>query len=78
MICCEQLSVLKKYNVKRHYESKHSSKFDNMQGQLRKDMVDQLQETQRNLFVSDSSIANTVRASYLVSQILAKKDETIL
>ena len=73
LICCEQLSVLKKYNVKRHYESKHSSKFDNLQGQLRKDMVDQLQETQRNLFVSDSSIANTVRASYLVSQILAKR-----
>ena len=42
---CEKLYVFKKYNIRRHDESKDSSKFDNLQGQLRKDMVDHLQET---------------------------------
>ncbi|XP_077297264.1 uncharacterized protein LOC143918990 [Arctopsyche grandis] len=35
LICRESLSVLKEYNVRRHYETKHKEKFDSFNGSLR-------------------------------------------
>ncbi|XP_076643548.1 general transcription factor II-I repeat domain-containing protein 2-like [Halictus rubicundus] len=78
LVCSEKISVLKKYNIKRHYDSKHSLKFNNLQGQLHKDMMDQLQASlnlklRNSLECTASTADRTVRASYLVNQILAKK-----
>ena len=37
LICNESVSVMKEHNLKRHYDTKHASKMDAIQGQLRLD-----------------------------------------
>lgn len=37
LICHETIAVIKKYNLKRHYETKHAAKFDEIDGQMRVD-----------------------------------------
>jgi hypothetical protein len=39
LICNEPVSAMKEYNLKRHYDTKHASKLDTIQGQLRSDEV---------------------------------------
>ena len=34
-VCQNTIAVMKKYNVKRHYTTKHSSQFDEILGQAR-------------------------------------------
>ena len=31
--CVKSISVVKKYNLKRHYKSRHEAKYDNIRGQ---------------------------------------------
>lgn len=77
LICKETVNVLKEYNIKRHYDTKHGNKYNEWSGQLRKDKVRDLKRTltsQQNLFKktsNDSELA--VKASYVVSKILTKK-----
>ena len=70
-------TVLKEYNIKRHYETKHETNYKNTQGQMRKDQFNQLEKSlkqQQNIFkVQSFSSDLAVKASYTVSQILAKK-----
>ena len=77
MVCSEKIAVLKVYNIRRHYETKHSSKFAHLKGQLRKDKAVELQKClgqQQSLFkAATSKSVISVRASYIVSEILAKK-----
>ena len=35
----ESVSVMKEYNVRRHYVTKHSAKYDSFQGERRKEKV---------------------------------------
>ena len=42
MICQEKIAVLKEYNIKRHYSTKHADKFDAYTGQARIDKVNLL------------------------------------
>lgn len=35
IICKETIAVLKEYNIKRHYETKHKDKFKNLEGKER-------------------------------------------
>jgi hypothetical protein len=44
LICNESVSVMKEYNLKRHYDTKHASKLDTIQEQLRSDEVADLKE----------------------------------
>ena len=37
LICQETIFVVKKYNLKRHYKSRHEAKYDNIRGQQRED-----------------------------------------
>ena len=39
LICNESISVLKEYNVKRHYETKHAKEYITIQGEFRKDKI---------------------------------------
>ena len=53
LICHEAVSVSKEYNIERHYETKHASNLDHLQGQLHVDKVNRLQsdlKCQQNLF----------------------------
>lgn len=44
LICNDAVSVLKEYNIKRHYETKHANKFDKYKGQFRQDQVNDLKK----------------------------------
>jgi hypothetical protein len=46
--CNESVSVLKEYNIKRHYEIKHANKFDKYKGQFRQDQVNDLKNFLHN------------------------------
>lgn len=77
VICKETVGVMKEYNVRRHYETKHASKYNEFSGNMRKEKVKELQRKlkfQQNLFrkVNDESQI-AVKASFIVSKILVKR-----
>ena len=39
LICQETIFVVKEYNLKRHYKSRHKAKYDNIRGQQREDKI---------------------------------------
>ena len=39
LVCNQQVSVLKEFNIRRHYETHHEEKYGHLQGQLRKDLI---------------------------------------
>ncbi|XP_075769679.1 general transcription factor II-I repeat domain-containing protein 2-like isoform X1 [Pelodiscus sinensis] len=74
LICQHRVSVLKEYNIKRHYTTKHAQLYDKFQGEERERMVLQLKREvvkQQQLFqkVRKESV---VLASYAVSEMIAK------
>ena len=72
----ESVSVMKEYNVRRHYVTKHSAKYDSFQGERRKEKVQNITKNlkqQRSIFTKKSDNAdNLLRASYIVSEKIAK------
>ena len=76
LLCSESVSVMKEYNVKRHYISKQSSLYESFQGQRRKQKVEKLikeLKEQQTIFVKKRNDAdNIIRASYIVSEKIAK------
>ena len=72
LTCNESVSAMKKYNLKRHHDTKHASKINAMQGQMCEDNVYYLKmklHNQQFLFTkpnieSDSS----VRVSYILAE----------
>lgn len=39
LICQEAMALFKEYNLRRHHESRHKDKYDNLQGQMRADKL---------------------------------------
>ena len=39
LLCSESVSVMKEYNVRRHYVTKHSAEYDSFQGKRTKEKV---------------------------------------
>ena len=79
LICNESISVLKEYNVKRHYETKHAREYVTYQGQFRKDKILELKKNltkQHHIFKNfGGQSESSVKASYKVSEIIAKKSK---
>jgi hypothetical protein len=68
LICQESIAVMKEYNLKRHYNTKHAAKYNMIQGQLR---IDKLALLMKNIQGQSSSIKKchkdseaSVKASY--------------
>ena len=76
LLCSEPVSVMKEYNVKRHYISKHSSLYDSFQGQRRKQevgkLIKELKEQQTIFVKKRDDTDDIIRASYIVSEKIAK------
>lgn len=76
LVCREALAVMKKANLERHYTSKHA-KLQDLKGQLRLDKVNALRRSlsaqQAALSKPQSDAENSKRASYMVSELIAKK-----
>ncbi|XP_016097781.1 general transcription factor II-I repeat domain-containing protein 2B-like [Sinocyclocheilus grahami] len=76
LICKEKVAVLKEYNLKRHYSTKHGEQYEKYQEDERKRRATQLQReltSQQNLFHKAKKDADAaVEASYVVSELIAK------
>jgi hypothetical protein len=76
LICQRTVSVMKDYNIKRHYESEHKGTFDCLTGELMKRKISNLKASligQQNIFnVKCIRNESGVRASYVVAEIIAK------
>ncbi|TWW71158.1 General transcription factor II-I repeat domain-containing protein 2A [Takifugu flavidus] len=76
LVCGEALVVMKKANLERHYSTKHA-KLDELKGPMRVDKVNALRrslEAQQAAFIRPSSDReNITQASFVVSELIAKK-----
>lgn len=77
LICRELISVLKEYNIKRHYETKHKVKYDSLHGKLREIEVKKLQKalTGEQTIFSKVTIQNKtiISASVNIAMLIAKE-----
>lgn len=75
LVCLQQVSVCKEYNIRRHYETHHSAKYDSLQGQLRTDKVNELLaglRKQQSTFTRSREVSEAaVKASYLIASEIA-------
>lgn len=76
LICRESLSVMKEYNCRRHYETKHAAAYNQLQGELRKQKIDHLK---KNLSAEQSFFTmkfqepkSFTRASCKVAHLIAR------
>lgn len=76
LICKEKVAVLKEYNLKRHYSTKHADHYDKYRGDEREKTALQLRKgltLQQNLFQKGKKESEAaVLASYAVSEMIAK------
>lgn len=79
LICNESVSVMKEYNLKRHYDAKHASKMDAIQGQFRldklRDLKKKLENQQYSFTRSNADSESIVKVSYIISEQIAKKSK---
>lgn len=75
LLCNESISVMKEFNRKRHYSTKHAT-LHSLTGQLRTDKIQKLTanlEKQQQMFHKQrTQLDNVVKASFIVSSKLAK------
>ena len=74
-VCKQRVCVLKEYNIRHHYETKHSQKFAKYTGEDRKVKVADLlakQTTQRTLLQPFIAQENATRASYRFSNAIVR------
>ena len=75
LVCSQQASVLKEYNIRRHYETHHADRYNNLQGQMRREKVNELlaglKKHQSALIQSRDTCQAAVKASYLVAREIA-------
>ena len=76
LICKQAIAVIKEYNIQRHYNSNHQD-YKAYIGQIRKDRVESLKRelsVQQTIFtISNSESEKAVRASFVISKLIAKK-----
>ena len=76
LICNESVSVCKEYNLRRHYDTKHSKTYNQFVNEVRKEksikLKNKLFEQQDLLKRGNTETENAAIASYEVSLLLAK------
>ena len=75
LVCSQHVSVLKEYNLRRHYETLHAVKYNNFQGHQRREKVNELLaglKKQQSVFTHSREISDAaVKASYLIANEIA-------
>lgn len=41
LVCMQHVSVFKQYNIRRYYDTQHGEKYDSLQGQLRREKINE-------------------------------------
>ena len=76
VICHEAIAVLKEYNLRRHYQTKHQSNYSQLTGKVRAEKFAKLQHqisAQRLMFMKCSNENESLtKLSYKVAYVLAK------
>ncbi|GFS59140.1 general transcription factor II-I repeat domain-containing protein 2 [Trichonephila inaurata madagascariensis] len=79
LICNETIAVLKEYNIKRHYESKHLQNYSKYTGSLRTEQFEALKrglKSQQSLFTkANTEQESATRASFRVALQIAKRSK---
>ena len=69
------MSVFKEYNIRRHYETQHGEKYDSLQGQLRREKINELLvglKKQLSVFTRSREVSDAaVKASYIIANEIA-------
>ena len=82
LVCSQQVSVVKKYNIWHHYETDHAERYRGLQRQPRRDKVKELiagLKKQQSFFISGPDIsAADVKASCLIAIDIALASTAIL
>ena len=72
LLCSESVSVMKEYNVRPHYVTKHSAKYDSFQGERTKEMVQNMIKNlkqQQSISTKKSDNAdNLLRANAIIAR----------
>jgi len=75
LVCSQQVSVMKKYNIRHHSDTHHAERYRGLQGQPRREKVKELiagLKKQQSVFTSRPDIsAADVKASYLIANDIA-------
>lgn len=75
LVCMQQVSVLKEYNIRRHYETQHGEKYNSLHGELRKQKVNELLaglRKQQSVFTRSREVSDAaVKASYVIASQIA-------
>ena len=81
LVCHETVSVYKEYNVKRHYETKYASTFNNLSeadhSEKAKELEDSLATQQLYFKRALKSSESITKASLEVALLVAKTQQTI-
>ena len=77
LICGESIAVLKEYNLRRHYETKHQSKYSKLSDKLRTEKFQSMKRNlqgQRSLFVKKfTEIESIAPTSYKFEQKIIER-----
>uniref|UniRef100_A0A8C8VQ74 Uncharacterized protein n=1 Tax=Pelusios castaneus TaxID=367368 RepID=A0A8C8VQ74_9SAUR len=75
LICMQQISVPKQYNIERHYVTNHGAKYDIYTGKVREDklaeLVNVLKQQQLIFTHSPEASAAALKASYVIAKEIA-------
>lgn len=75
LVCTQQVSVLKEYNILRHYETHHGEKYNSLHGELRRQKVNEMLvglRKQQSVFTRSREASDAaVKASYLIASEIA-------
>lgn len=75
LVCQQQVSVLKEYNIRRHYETQHGEKYNSLQGELRKQKVNEMMvrlRKQQSVFTRSQEASDAaVKASFVIASQIA-------
>ena len=74
LICQSTIAVMKEYNIKRHYCTKHSASYDSIVGQSR---VDKMQQLKKSLSKQQEVFHGYKKDNELVTKMSFKIDEAI-
>ncbi|KAI6648708.1 General transcription factor II-I repeat domain-containing protein 2 [Oopsacas minuta] len=77
IICSYDCTVNKEYNLRRHYQTQHSKRYDEFTGLFRDEAVKRLRTeriAQKSMFVAQKQISEAcVRVSYRISEVIAER-----
>ena len=80
LVCGDQSAVFKDYNLSRHYETKHSEKYKNLNdaemARISEDLVAKLQKQQGFFTKLHTSRDAATRTSFVISHKIAKNSKS--